>query len=65
MPAVLNGSNETAVKAFLDGIIGFNDIPVIIKKVMISHIVQSANDIDTIIDADRWAKKQAIGEINK
>ncbi len=65
MPAVLNGSNETAVKAFLDGIIGFNDIPVIIQKVMISHIVQPANDIDTIIDADRWAKKQAIGEINK
>jgi 1-deoxy-D-xylulose-5-phosphate reductoisomerase len=65
MPAVLNGSNEAAVRAFLDGIIGFNDIPVIIQKVINSHIAQPAHDINTIVEADRWAKKQTLGVINK
>lgn len=65
MPAVLNGSNEAAVKAFLDGIIQFNDIPVIIQKVMNSHKVQPADDIDVIIGVDRWAKKATMGEINR
>jgi len=65
MPAVLNGSNEAAVRAFLDGIIGFNDIPVIIQKVINSHIAQPAHDIDVIVEADRWAKKETLGVINK
>lgn len=65
MPAVLNGSNEIAVKAFLDGIIRFNDIPVIIQKVMDSHTTKPATDIEVILEADRWAKKQTIEEISK
>lgn len=56
MPAVLNASNEVAVHAFLDGLIGFNDIPVAIRKVMDSHVVQPADDINIIIEADRWAR---------
>lgn len=58
MPAVLNASNEIAVEAFLDGIIGFNRIPVIIKKVMDSHKLQPADDIDRILYADRWAREE-------
>jgi 1-deoxy-D-xylulose-5-phosphate reductoisomerase len=58
MPAVLNASNEIAVVAFLDGIIGFNRIPVIIKKVMDSHKLQPADDIDVILEADRWAREE-------
>jgi 1-deoxy-D-xylulose-5-phosphate reductoisomerase len=56
MPAVLNALNEMAVHAFLDGLIGFNDIPAVIKKVMNSHIVQPAADINVILEADRWAR---------
>ncbi|MBA4349069.1 MAG: 1-deoxy-D-xylulose-5-phosphate reductoisomerase [Thermodesulfovibrio sp.] len=56
MPAVLNASNEVAVHAFLNGLIGFNDIPVVIRKVMDSHVVQPADDIHIIIEADRWAR---------
>lgn len=63
MPAVLNASNETVVAAFLDGVIGFNSIPVIIKKIMDSHKMQPADDIDTIIEADRWAREKTLGEI--
>lgn len=58
MPAVLNASNEIAVEAFLNGIIGFNRIPVIIKKVMDSHKLQPADDIDRILYADRWAREE-------
>jgi len=59
MPAVLNASNEIAVAAFLDGISGFNDISVIIKKVMDSHKLQPASDIDVILKADSWARDKA------
>ncbi len=59
LPAVLNASNEIAVQAFLDEIIGFNQIPVIIKKVMDSHAIQPARDIGVIIEADRWAREEA------
>ncbi len=58
LPAVLNASNEIAVTAFLDGIIGFNKIPVIIEKVMESHKIQPADDIDVILAADRWAREE-------
>lgn len=34
MPAVLNAANEISVQAFLEGRIGFNDIPAIINKVL-------------------------------
>ncbi len=63
MPAVLNASNEIAVAAFLDGIIGFNEIPAIIKKVMDSHKLQPADDIDIILDTDRWAREKTLYEI--
>jgi len=65
MPAVLNASNEIVVKAFLDEIIGFNDIPVIIKKVMDAHTNQPAENIDAILNIDEWARKKTIEEINK
>ena len=64
LPAVLNASNEIAVRAFLDGMIGFNKIPAIIKRVMESHKIQPADDIAVILEADRWAReesKMAIG----
>jgi len=59
LPAVLNASNEMAVRAFLDGIIGFNKIPAIIKKVMEAHKIQPADDIAVILEADRWAREKA------
>jgi 1-deoxy-D-xylulose-5-phosphate reductoisomerase len=59
LPAVLNASNEVAVQAFLGGIIGFNDIPVIIEKVMYSHDIQSAGRLGEILEADLWARSKA------
>ena len=59
MPAVLNAANEIAVSAFLDRRIFFNDIPAIIDKTMSAHKSVQADAIDTVFEADRWAREKA------
>lgn len=59
MPCVLNAANEIAVHAFLNGMIRFTDIPVVIKKTMKKHKIMSNNNIDTIIETDMWAREKA------
>ncbi len=59
MPAVLNAANEVAVDAFLQRVVGFNDIPVIIKNTMHSHKKEAVTGIETVIEADRWAREKA------
>jgi 1-deoxy-D-xylulose-5-phosphate reductoisomerase len=65
MPAVLNAANEVAVHAFLDGTIGFNDIPVIIEKTMNAHSTEKATDIELLIMVDQWARNKSTEVINK
>jgi 1-deoxy-D-xylulose-5-phosphate reductoisomerase len=60
MPAVLNAANEVVVHAFLDGLTGFNDIPVIIKKTMDAHEVKEVRQLDVVLEADRWARSKAL-----
>lgn len=62
MPAVLNGANEAAVKLFLEGKIGFCDIPRSIEEAMMKHVVNTSPGLDDIIEADRWAKR-LVGEM--
>ncbi len=59
MPAVLNGANEIAVAAFLDGRIGFMDICRTIRGVMDRHEAVPDPAIDRILEADRWARREA------
>lgn len=56
MPAVLNAANEVAVAAFLNGRIGFTQIPVLIEKAMESYAVKSDCTMDDILEADRWGR---------
>ncbi|MCI0468868.1 MAG: 1-deoxy-D-xylulose-5-phosphate reductoisomerase [Nitrospirae bacterium] len=63
MPAALNAANEAAVNAFLNGIIGFTDVPDIIMKVLDSHKPVAADDINVIIEADRQAREEALKNI--
>ena len=65
MPAVLNGANETAVEAFLTGRIKFLDIPVLIEKAMEAHHVHEADSIETVLEADRWARNKAMEVLRK
>ena len=59
MPCVLNASNEVAVNAFLKGRVGFNDIPLIIRKTIDNHTVSPASTLECVIDADTWARDEA------
>ncbi len=60
MPTVLNGANEIAVDAFLNNKIGFLDIPKLIKKTMDAHETRAIDRIDSVMDADRWAREKAL-----
>jgi 1-deoxy-D-xylulose-5-phosphate reductoisomerase len=59
MPAVLNGANEIAVAAFLEGRIGFREIHRIISKTMSKHSNRLAREIGEILEVDRWARQHA------
>ena len=59
MPAILNAANEIAVQAFLDNKIRFTDIAVIVESVMEEATVQTANSLNTILEADTWAREVA------
>jgi 1-deoxy-D-xylulose-5-phosphate reductoisomerase len=59
MPAVLNGANEVAVESFLQGKIGFLQIPRVIERTMEMHESFSIDNIEKILEADKWARKTA------
>lgn len=61
MPAVLNAANEIAVESFLDGKIAFLDIPELIEKSMEAHHPHPVETIEMVMEADRWARKTALG----
>ena len=65
LPAVLNASNEIAVQAFLDGKIGFSDIPEIIRSTMDHHTVFTSPGLDEILFSDSWARTAATTAVTK
>ncbi|MGO9613359.1 MAG: 1-deoxy-D-xylulose-5-phosphate reductoisomerase [Dissulfurispiraceae bacterium] len=65
MPAVLNAANEVVVKAFLDGNISFNNMPTVIRKVMDTHQLQPPDNLEVILEADRWAQEKTREEMGK
>jgi 1-deoxy-D-xylulose-5-phosphate reductoisomerase len=65
MPAVLNGANEIGVSAFLEGKIGFLDIPQLIERTMEKHDVFPIHNIEQAIEADQWAQSRATEILRK
>lgn len=65
MPAVMNGANEIAVASFLKDEISFLDIPKVIEMTMYAHCTMPVNTIEAVLEADRWARAQALDMINK
>jgi 1-deoxy-D-xylulose-5-phosphate reductoisomerase len=57
-PAVLNASNEVAVKLFLEGKIKFMDIPKLVSMALNKHKPKNNNNLHNIISADSWARKE-------
>ena len=61
-PTVLSAADEVAVGAFLDGRIGFTDIHRVVDQVLSDHHVMPGDDVEELLEADRWAVSRA-GEI--
>jgi 1-deoxy-D-xylulose-5-phosphate reductoisomerase len=62
LPLVLNAANEVAVAAFLDGEIGFTDIPRVIEQALAApDAARPTGTLDEVRDADAWARRQARG----
>jgi len=59
LPAVLNGANEVAVHAFLEGRIGFLAIPELIESVMNAHKPVQEPSLESILAADEWSRREA------
>jgi len=58
-PAVFNAANEVAVAAFHDGRIPFLRIVETIEAVVDEHEPAIAATLDSVLEADRWARERA------
>ena len=59
LPAVLNAANEVAVDAFLNERISFPTIWKSVDAVMQKHDVMHHPSLQTLIEADAWARREA------
>jgi 1-deoxy-D-xylulose-5-phosphate reductoisomerase len=59
MPAVLNAANEIAVEAFVNRKISFPQITDLVRHTLDAHRVVPHPDLDQILEADTWARRQA------
>jgi 1-deoxy-D-xylulose-5-phosphate reductoisomerase len=58
--AVLNGANEGAVAAFLDGRLPFDRIVPACKSVLENHDFNPSPSLDEVFAADRWARQEVL-----
>ncbi|MGA2798491.1 MAG: 1-deoxy-D-xylulose-5-phosphate reductoisomerase [Thermoguttaceae bacterium] len=58
--AVLNGANEAAVAAFLDGRLNFNDIVPTCQRILENHNFDPQPDLDQVIRMDQWARQEVL-----
>lgn len=58
-PAALNAANEVAVQLFLDGRIGFSEIPRLVRTVLDRHRSRPAVSVEAVLAADREARAMA------
>ena len=58
-PAAFNAANEVAVQAFLEKRITFGQIAVVIDSVLQAHRGDPADDLETVLGVDRWARETA------
>ena len=65
LPSVMNAANEVAVAGFLDRQVRFPDIWQIVGEVMNRHTSVAHPDLDAILQADQWARKEARGMLDR
>ena len=59
LPIVLNAANEVAVSSFLEGRLGFTQIPQVIAQAMDAHTPEPAATLADVRRVDAWARMQA------
>jgi 1-deoxy-D-xylulose-5-phosphate reductoisomerase len=65
MPAVMNAADEVSVSEFLKGRIGFLAIAKVVEKVLSRHSNKINPVLEDILEADRWARVEALRSITK
>jgi len=65
LPAALNAADEVAVSAFLDGWIGFDEIPQLIEAVLAATKTRKLESIQDVLEADRTARVAARERVEK
>ena len=58
-PTALNAANEVAVHNFLSGSLPFSSISEVIEEVLNQHQPIPMNDLETVLEADRQARRKA------
>jgi 1-deoxy-D-xylulose-5-phosphate reductoisomerase len=58
-PAVLAAADEVAVEQFMGGQIGFTDIANVVDSALSAHAGVADPTLDTVLEADRWAREHA------
>jgi 1-deoxy-D-xylulose-5-phosphate reductoisomerase len=58
-PAVFNAANEVAVRVFLEGGMRLGGIAEVIEHVLNAHEVVQVTGVETVVEADRWAREKA------
>ena len=62
-PAVLNAANEVAVARFLEGEIGFTDIPALVAHALETVPPGPGDDLESVMAADAHARRAAAVEV--
>ncbi len=58
--AVLNGANEAAVAAFLDGRLSFREIVPACQSIVQNHNFNPEPSLEQVLEADRWARQEVL-----
>jgi 1-deoxy-D-xylulose-5-phosphate reductoisomerase len=58
-PCALNGADEVAVRAFLDGAVPLERVPQILARVLESHRVEAVESVEQLERVDAWARNAA------
>lgn len=58
--AVLNGANEAAVAAFLDGRLGFHQIVPVCRDILRNHNYDPNPTLADVLAMDRWAREEVL-----
>jgi 1-deoxy-D-xylulose-5-phosphate reductoisomerase len=56
--AVLNGANEAAVAAFLEGRLGFHEIVPACRSILENHHFNPNPTLEQLLRLDRWAREE-------